>query len=248
MFDGTQLVEMQWVARNRKRYESLGYTFTHLFDSFDVVAKDLPKGSDKYVDVVCDYCGEVYQQQYKHQYHHEGKDCCKKCWSKKMQDSMMDKYGVTNALQLPKFKQKYENTCLDKFGCTNHLASKQVREKIVNSYYRHGTCPTSSQQIEVTSILTDMCGDCAMNVPCGECLLDCVVCINNERIDVEYDGVYWHQDTQKDRRRDEYVKSQGYKVLRIKSRRSVPTASQLKEKIDYLVKDNHSYTELNLDI
>lgn len=248
MFDDTQLIEMQWVSRNRKRYETFGYEFTHIYDIFMVKARDLPKGSDKYVDVVCDYCGNVYKQQYKHQYYHKGKDCCKNCWNKKMQESMNDMYGVSHALQSPEFVQKYENTCVEKFGCKKHLASKRVREKILNSYYQHGTCPTSSQQIDVSLILSTIYGNCDLNVPCGDALLDCVVNVDGLRIDVEYDGAYWHRDAQKDRRRDEYVKSQGYKVLRVKSRRSVPTQEQIKEKIDYLVKDNHSYTELNLDI
>jgi len=248
MFDNIQLVEMQWVARNRKRYESLGYKFTKLFDVFLVKAKDLTKGSEKYVDVICDYCGNTYRQQYKHQYYHKGKDCCKNCWSKKMEDSMLDIYGVAHALQYPEFTQKYENTCIEKFGCKKHLASKQVREKILNSYYQHGTCPTSSQQIEVALMLPNIYGNCDMNVPCGDALLDCVMDIDGVKVDVEYDGSYWHRDMQKDRRRDEYVKSQGYKVLRIKSRRAIPTQTQIKEKIDYLVRGNHSYTELELDI
>ena len=97
-------------------------------------------------------------------------------------------------------------------------------------------------------MLSNIYGNCDMNVPCDDVLLDCVISINGIKIDVEYDGSYWHRDVQKDRRRDEYVKSQGYKVLRIKSRRSIPTQMQIKEKIDYLVKGNHSYTELELDI
>lgn len=59
---------------------------------------------------------------------------------------------------------------------------------------------------------------------------------------------YWHQDYQKDRRRDEFVKSQGYKVLRIRANKSLPTNEQIINAIDYLVKDNHSYTSIELDI
>lgn len=249
MFDKEQLIEMQWVARNRKRYQGLGYIYTRTFDVFTVKAADLPKGSEKYVEVICDYCGKPYQQQYKHQYHHAGKDCCKKCWHNKMSETMIEQYGTANPLQNPDFVKKYEDTCMKRFGCKKHLASKEIKEKILNSYYKNGTCPTSSQQISIRDMLRDTYGNCDMNVPCGaSSLLDCVVIIKGVKVDVEYDGSYWHEDAQKDRRRDEFVKSQGYKVLRIKSRRSVPTQEQLKEKIDYLVKDNHSYAELDLDI
>lgn len=249
MFDKEQLIEMQWVARNRKRYQELGYTYTKSLDTFMVKAGDLPKGSEKYVEVICDYCGKPYQQQYKHQYYHTGKDCCKNCWQQKARESMLEKYGTEHPLQVKEFVDKYENTCMERFGCKKHLASKDVRDKILNAYYKNGTCPTSSQQIIVRDMLREMYGDCDMNVPCGDSsLLDCVVVVDGIKVNVEYDGSYWHQDAQKDRRRDEFVKSQGYKVLRIKSRRSIPTQEQLKEKIDYLVKDNQSYTELNLDI
>lgn len=248
MFDDTQLIEMQWVTRNRKRYEALGYKFTKLFDTFLVEAKDLAKGSDKYVDVVCDYCGNVYKQEYKHQHSHKGKDCCKGCWQQKAMESMKNKYGVEYPLQKEEFREKYKQTCFERFGYASHLSSPGVRDKILNSYYLHGTCPTSTQQIEVASMLAGMYGGCGMNVPCGQCLLDCVIDVNGDKLNIEYDGVYWHQDAQKDRRRDEYVKSQGYKILRIKAKRLVPTEAQLKEKIDYLVKGNHSYAELKLDI
>ena len=69
-------------------------------------------------------------------------------------------------------------------------------------------------------------------MPCDKCSLDCVVCVEGFYIDVEYDGAYWHQDKQKDRRRDNFVKTQGYKIFRIRGDKkdNLPSEEQIKEK------------------
>ena len=63
----------------------------------------------------------------------------------------------------------------------------------------------------------------------------CLFIDDGIKIDIEYDGSYWHKDSQKDRRRDEFVKSQGFKILRIRSGHLLPTKEQLKEAIDKLI-------------
>ena len=249
MFDNSQQVEMKWVARNRKRYQSLGYRYTKLFDTFMVKASDLPKGSEKYVTVRCDYCGEEYKQQYKHQYNHKGTDCCKKCWDKKMKESMYEKYGVYHALQSKEFIEKYENTCLNKFGCKKHLSSNKIREKINLSYFNNGTCPTSKPQISIYNILKRVYGNCELNKPCGNSLLDCVVEIGKIKINIEYDGWYWHKDKQEfDKRRNYYVIKQGYRVIRFRAKNLVPTEEQLINTIDELLAKNKHLMLIDLDI
>ena len=248
MFDNSQEIEMQWVARNRKRYQKLGYRYTKLFDTFMVKAYDLPKGSDKYVKVNCDYCGKEYKQQYKHQYNHKGTDCCKSCWNTKMKESMYEKYGVCYALQSKDFIEKYEKTCLDKFGCKKHLSSSVVREKINLAYYNNGTCPTSKPQIVVYNMLKQIYGNCELNKPCGNSLLDCVVEVNGIKIDVEYDGWYWHKDKQEeDKRRNYFLIKNGYKVCRFRANYAIPTIEQIKNAVDYLL-SGHSLKIIDLDI
>ena len=49
-----------------------------------------------------------------------------------------------------------------------------------------------------------------------------------DKIIVEYDCWHWHKDVlTKDRRRDEFLKSRGYKILRIKSSHLIPTLEQI---------------------
>ena len=68
------------------------------------------------------------------------------------------------------------------------------------------------------------------------------------RIDFEYDGSFWHDNKQKiqDRRRDEFLKKQGYKILRIESDRGIPTWETLLDKINYL-KNGHSFAYAKID-
>ena len=51
----------------------------------------------------------------------------------------------------------------------------------------------------------------------------------------------------KDRRRDEFVKSNGYKILRISSKRMVPTKENLKNSIMELINSEHSFKRIFLE-
>lgn len=90
-----------------------------------------------------------------------------------------------------------------------------------------------------------------LNYPFSNVILDVLIELSSgEKIDFEYDGSYWHDSEQKkkDRRRDEFLKKNGFKIIRIESKRSVPTWQQIQDEIDYLLKDsNHSFTHLLLD-
>ena len=66
------------------------------------------------------------------------------------------------------------------------------------------------------------------------------------KIDVEYDGWFWHQDKHKDLKRDKFLQSQGFKVLRVRSGVQLPTEEELFEAIDYLVNTEHHFKEIIL--
>lgn len=74
--------------------------------------------------------------------------------------------------------------------------------------------------------------------------------IVNEKIIVEYDGWVWHGDirSQKDdRRRDEYLKGIGWKILRIKSNKKIPKKEEIEEKLDVLRSGKEKYVEIVMD-
>lgn len=129
-----------------------------------------------------------------------------------------------------------------------HLTKgSQLRSKIFETMYKNGTVPTSTQQTDVYNIIKKRYSNVELNYPFNKFSLDIFLLYNNIKIDIEYDGWYWHQDSQRDRRRDEYLKSQGFKIFRIRSGKKLPTEEQLFETIDKLINTDRKYTEIKLD-
>ena len=117
---------------------------------------------------------------------------------------------------------------------------------MIHSWSANGKAPTSKPQLELFRLLKSMkIGECKLEVPCDRCLLDIVLYINDIKIDIEYDGFYWHKDSQRDRRRDSFIKKSGYKIIRIKANKkdTMPSVEQLEEVINYLI-SGHSYKEI----
>lgn len=227
-----------------------------------VKVEDLTVGSHARVDVACDYCGQVKNVAYKDylKNHDDLGDCCVKCRHIKYKDTMMKKYGASNSAQVPEIVEKIKATNREKCGCDWQLQSEDVQTKSrktmkerygaehplqVEEFLAKGmktrcenhNCPTSKPQLALSHLLLDMYGNCELERPCGRCSLDCVVVIDDILIDVEYDGGYYHQDKMRDIRRDNFVKKQGYKVLRIKSDKhdTLPSPELIDEKIQMLL-------------
>lgn len=83
----TKTVEVKWVQGTRKHYESKGYKWTKLYDTFKVPVKDLPPKSNIKVKVECDCCGEQKEVRYStyienHYLKENGKYICNKCFTK----------------------------------------------------------------------------------------------------------------------------------------------------------------------
>jgi very-short-patch-repair endonuclease len=175
--------------------------------------------------------------------------------SDKFKQDMIDlnikKYGVKNYTQTKEYKEKAKKTCNEKYGCDFAGQAQEVIEKRVKTLYNNHNYKSSKQEIEIYNLLVELYGEknCIKDYFFSRVIMDILLNINDCKIDIEYDGWYWHKDNQQyDRRRDEFLKSQGYKILRIKASHNIPTKTQLLKAIDYLVKGNHSYTEIILDI
>jgi very-short-patch-repair endonuclease len=75
------------------------------------------------------------------------------------------------------------------------------------------------------------------------------ICFPRNKIIVEYDGAYWHNNKiiqNKDRKRDEFLKSLGYRILRIKSNRLIPDKNELIYNLKLLKNGMHRYREIIL--
>lgn len=167
-------------------------------------------------------------------------------FKEKQQDSLYQNYGVYNPLQNKDIVNKVALTNLERYGYRSPLQNQIIKQKQIETFYKNGTMPTSSQQLQMYNIIKQRYKNAELNYPFSNCSLDVFVCINNINIDIEYDGKYWHQDQQADLRRDKYLQSQGFKVLRIRSARKIPTEEQLFSAIDELIRTNRIFKEIIL--
>lgn len=164
-----------------------------------------------------------------------------------MQERNIEKYGVPFVSQTQFVKDKTKQTCLEKYGCEYSLQSAEVREKANKTLLEHGKVKTSKQQMQLFNLLKQIYPVCVLNYSVGRCFLDCMVeTKEGVKVDVEYDGIFWHQDEQRDRRRDEYIKERGYKILRIRGKRDIPSEEELVKEIQLLCGTQHTYSMINM--
>ena len=138
---------------------------------------------------------------------------------------------------------------LNLYGYESAGKCPELLEKAAQTRLKNGNgITTSTQQIQVKEMLEEIYPDyfSELNYVLSSLFLDIILIVNDEiKIDIEYDGNYWHKDSQKDRRRDEYVKSQGFKILRIRSGHLLPTKEQLVSAISKLI-NGYTFTEIIL--
>lgn len=185
----------------------------------------------------------------------------------KYYDTMLKKYNVKFPMQNKTVQEKQKQTCIEKYGENYmdifHDKFKQsmlakygkeypmfvpeLKEKMLKTLSEN---VSSKMEDNVYNILYEIYGDNIQHsVPIYSFILDFLLNIKDCKINIEYDGWYWHKNRlDKDLKRNNFLINRGYKVLRIRSKIELPTKEQIIDAIDYLVEDNHSYVEINLDI
>ena len=163
-----------------------------------------------------------------------------------------EKYGQGNIAHTPEISEKIKQANLRKYGVEYSCQAPEVIAKMRESLYSNGNVPSSKIEKQMCQLLHDIYGieNCQDNPAVDKLNLDCLVSIEGNLIDFEYDGHYWHEGNEdKDRRRDYFLRSKGYKIVRIKGNKrdnKLPTKEQIKEAVDYLVKDNHSFIVIDM--
>ena len=180
----------------------------------------------------------------------------------KIKKTNLVKYGVEYVSQSDEIQEKIKKTNLERYGVESifqlsstkskakeyfNLHKDEIIEKRMNTLRKNGGIHTSSQQIAVYEMLKEQYENVELNYVFNKFSLDIALFVCGKKIDVEYDGWYWHQDKQRDRRRDEILKSQGWSILRIKSGNKLPTVEQLIEKINNIIDNDIRYSEIILD-
>ena len=167
----------------------------------------------------------------------------------KIKATNLEKYGVSVPSKSKKIQEKIKNTMLERYGVEYSMQSDELLSKSRETFYKNNSISTSKQQKQLYEMLSNLYADkeVQINYPYGRCSLDIALFIDDKNIDIEYDGWYWHQDLQHDRRRDEFLKSNGWKIIRIKGSHKIPTENQLQEAINRIIENEYSYTEIDLD-
>ena len=130
----TKEVEVSITNNTQKYYKDLNYDIDSLKvknkyykytmpkgTTIIVKIEDLPKGSNVYVTIECDYCGKIYEKQYydynKNLDNSYIKKCsCDKCKMIKTQDTMILLYGKSSPLQVDEIKERQQSTNVLKYG------------------------------------------------------------------------------------------------------------------------------------
>lgn len=169
----------------------------------------------------------------------------------RIKKTIREKYNCDNVSQSPIVQEKTKQTNLKKRGVPYSFQDPEVIAKIRKSLTESGTVPTSKAERIMCDTLVKLYGkeNCYPSFPYDRITFDCFIEYKGIKIDVEYDGWYWHKDTQvKDNRRNCYVMRRGIKVLRFQANKSIPTKKQLSDSIEELVKSSEMLKIVKLDV
>lgn len=165
----------------------------------------------------------------------------------KSKQSLLENFGVEYVFQSEELKKKSVETCMERYGYKNTALVPEIRAKQRQSLYQNGDIATSKPEREMVELLQEIYGEnnCLPQYPTEFYNLDCLLIVNDVKIDVEYDGQWIHSKRiKKDEARDKYHMNHGYKVLRIKGNSKTPTREQLIDSIEYLLKSDDKYYEI----
>lgn len=143
---------VKWNAKIKKHYVDLGYKFTKMKDPFEVNVHDLTNGSSSIVDVICDYCGNIYHTKWEYYLKRKGKsvvdkDCCKSCCERKAEEAIVKRFGGYREF-FYKTNTKRKETNLNLFGVENVFASEEIKERIKNTNIeRYGMSSSAASEI-----------------------------------------------------------------------------------------------------
>ena len=252
MIKPNQLIPVQWSPKGRKHYEDLGYKFKQ-GETIMVKPEELSRTSHLKYICICDNCGKEYQICNNNRINTFSDDYGDLCWSCgyiKSQARNLRKYGVKHPLQRDDIKIKTQQTCLNKYGCKNPMQNLEVKNKAMKTMLYGGCVRKSLSQIKCGELLQELYPGIQFDVSVGSFVLDFVLDINDSKIDIEYDGWYWHTSDEAKRRdliRDKVLqKEYNMKILRIRSAYLIPSQEELQRAINELINQNKRYTQIVL--
>ena len=164
----------------------------------------------------------------------------------KARQTNLERYGVEHVSQSDAIKEKTKKNNLEKYGVEYPIQRADIKAKAIKTLYENGSEKTSKQQLQLYEMVLKKYPEAKLNFPFSSCSLDIFVNINDIKIDIEYDGWYFHQDKQKDVKRDKFLQANGFKTIRIRSAYQMPIEQELFNSIDCLVNTDRRFIEIKL--
>lgn len=147
-------------------------------------------------------------------------------------------YFINNVLA----REKRRLTCLERYGAESVLASQVIHDKILRSFGK-----SSKPQRLMYESLKDLGYDVHEDYACNGYWYDCAVFIGDHKLDIEYDGRYWHSlCLEKDRIRNEKTIADGWKVIRFRGNTAIPSIDQLNTAINIAITENQPLQVIEL--
>lgn len=168
----------------------------------------------------------------------------------KAKETCLNKYGVEYPIQNEQIYQKIVNTNFKKYNVSNPMKNPEIKQKAMDSMLNDENIRISKPQIECGELLKEIYPNVKNDVLINNFCLDFLLDFNNCKIDVEYDGWYWHSSSESKRRdliRDKVLqKDYGIKTLRIRSAYLIPSKEQIIESVNQLRNTDKKYTQIIL--
>lgn len=169
----------------------------------------------------------------------------------KIKKTHEERYGEGNIAHTPEISNKIMETNIKKYGVPFSTQAPEVIKKMRESLYKNGNVPSSKAEQAMCKELVELYGEdnCFPGYNIDLINLDCLLVIDNVKIDIEYVGWYWHKDRQeKDKRRNYFLIRNGYKVIRFIAENKVPSKDDLIFYINYLLKNEEDILWIYLDV
>lgn len=178
----------------------------------------------------------------------------------KMIQSYINHYGVKNPQLSNEIREQTERTNLERYGYIAPCKSPEIKAKIAKTLYKNGTTPTSKQQIYLFNLYKQNMNT-LLNYPISYYVAD--ICFPEEKIIIEYDGgghdlrvtlgqLTQEEFDQKEIIRSSVIKGEGYKQIKIISRKDFLPSDEILFKMlfdakDYFQKTFHSWIKYDID-
>ena len=154
----------------------------------------------------------------------------------KYKDTCVERFGTPFAASSEVHKEKVKKTCQLKWGTDSYFETQEFREKSAKTLYEYSIQKTSIQQMYISKVYQGI-----LNYPCGRYNLD--ILVDNIDVEIDFSGhdlpvkigsMSEKEFITKEIIRNNFVKKQGYKCMRIISRQDkLPSDTILLQMLDY---------------